>query len=362
MGLRIALVALLIAIAGCTSGPHTSQSPGAPVTAPAAAAGSPSPTPEPSSWPTVPPELPRPTMPAGVDGELADMIHTRQTFGIRSDVEWVKAVAADPAAESMLEIPMLPEESRVWLEWSNQTDRLVEALGTYGRLRPDEFGGIYIDQLRREVVTLWTDHLEEHQARIRELTWAGAPTALYRVEHPESYLRSLQDLVPTDDPVYVEAQAEPYGIGVDIKRNAVSIDVSSANPDAPRLVAEGIAARLGVPANLVTVDSDGTGVLLLPFGQIQIRLIGSDGGRIAKPWSLDWRFDGPQLGGCGPGGDMWVGFNERGVLRTACNPGTWMIDVLDDKDRVVGRGEAVIRADELTKVTITLDERVKTKQ
>jgi hypothetical protein len=296
-----------------------------------------------------------------VEGELASWIHTRQSFGLRSDVAWVQAVAADPTAEWALEIPMLPDEARDWYDWSGQTDRLVEALVPYGMAHPDEFGGIYVDQLRREVATLWTDHLADHEARIRELTWEGAPTALYRVAHPEAYLRGLQDRVPTDDPVFAVAEAEPFGIGVDIKRNTVSIDVSSANPDAPRIVAEGIAARLGVPGDLVSVESDGTGVLLLPFGEIQIRLVGADGRRIAAPSSLDWRYESTDLGECGPGGDMWIGFNERGLLRTSCNPGTWTIEVLDDKDRVVGRGEAVVRADELTKVTITLDPRVRTK-
>ena len=344
----------LALIAGACSQPVAVASPPADrsVEPPAVAAATPPPTP----WPTVPPDDVEPPLPAGATGEIADAIHTRWQFGLRSDLEWVEAVAAHPDDESMLEIPMTADENREWKAWFEETDRLVTILGDYGRARPDEFGGIFVDQRGRQVATLWTNDLEGHEARLRELAGQDAPIVLYHVEHPESYLRQLQDRVPTDDSIFAEVAAEPYGIGVDIKRNAVSIDVSSANPEAPRLIAEAIGARLGVSPDLVTVESDGTGVNLLPFGQIEIHVVGPDGHRLPKGSSIDWRYEGDQLGSCGPGGDMWVSFDDRGVLQTSCNPGTWRIVITDlDRTRDLGSGTADIRANELTKVRITLD-------
>jgi hypothetical protein len=344
----------LALIAGACSQPVAVASPSADrfIASPAVAAATPSPTP----WPTVPPDDVEPPLPAGATGEIADAIHTRWQFGLRSDLEWVEAVAADPDDWSMLEIPMTPEENREFSAWSEETNRLVEILGAYGRARPDEFGGIFVDQRGRRVATLWTGDLEGHEARLRERAGQDAPIVVYPVQHPESYLRQLQDRVPLDDEFYAAANAKPTGVGVDIKANTVSIDISSADPAAPGLVRSKVAQFLGVPESIVSVESDGTGIELLPFGQIEIHVVGPDGHRVPKDARLDWRYEGDQIGTCGPGGDMWIGFDDRGVLRTPCNPGTWRIVVTnDDRTRDLGSGTAVIRANELTTITITLD-------
>ena len=53
----------------------------------AAAAGD---SPRPTAWPTIPPEETQPPLPAGATGEIADAIHTRWQFGLRSDLAWAE--------------------------------------------------------------------------------------------------------------------------------------------------------------------------------------------------------------------------------------------------------------------------------
>ena len=350
----VALLGLVAIVAACSGHAAVPSSPDARPSAagPAATDASPLPT----AWPTVPPEETEPPLPDGATGEIADAIHTRWQFGLRSDLAWVEAVAADPDDWSMLEIPMTAEENREFSSWSEEYGRLVGILGDYGRARPDEFGGIFVDQRGRRVATLWTDDLDGHEARLREHAGENAPIVLYRVEHPESYLRQLQDRVPLDDEFYASAIAEPTGVGVDLKANRLRVRVSSANPDAPGQLRTKVAEFLGVPESIVSIESDGTGIELLPFGQLEIHVVGTDGHRVPKGSGMDWRYEGDQIGTCGPGGDMWIGFDDRGVLRTPCNPGTWVITVTsEDGRRGLGQGTALIRANELTKIKITLD-------
>jgi hypothetical protein len=351
----VALLGLVAIVAACSRpaalASPSDDRPSTPAVA-AAAADSPGPT----AWPTIPPEESQPPLPAGATGEIADAIHTRWQFGLRSDLAWAEAVAADPDDWSMLEIPMTPEENDEFSSWSQEYDRLVGILGAYGRARPDEFGGIFVDQRGRQVATLWTSDLDGHEARLRELAGEDASIVLYHVEHPESYLRQLQDRVPLDDDFYASAIAEVTGAGVDLMANKVRVRVSSANPDAPAQLRTKVAEYLGVPEAIVSIESDGTGIALLQSGELEIHVVGTDGHRIPKGSAIDWWFEGDQIGECGPGGDVWIAFDDRGVLQTSCHPGTWLITVTNlGRSRVLGQGTAVIRSNELTKLKITLD-------
>ena len=350
----VALLGLVL-IAGACSQPLAMASPQGDrsVEPPAVADGTQSPTP----WPTVPPDATRPPKPAGVDDEVDSWIQQRWGMGLRHDLEWVLRVARDPRADDRtLEMPALPEEADAFLAWQNEHQFIAGQVQRDAAGHPDTFGGLYIDTPNHRVVSLWTDDLAANEARLRRLVGQAAPIALFHVEHPEAYLRELQDRVPLDDEFYASALAKPTGVGVDIKANTVSIDVSSANPDAPRQVRTKVATFLGVPESIVSVESDGTGIELLPFGEIEIHVVGRDGHRLPGTARLDWRYEGDQIGTCGPGGDMWIGFDDRGVLRTQCNPGTWTILVTtEDGAHDLGRGTAVIEANELTKIKITLD-------
>jgi hypothetical protein len=174
---------------------------------------------------------------------------------------------------------------------------------------------------------------------------------------PEAHLRSVQDRIGRDWDWFAEVAAEAQGVGADIKRNVVTIDISSANPDAPRLIAQRISADLGVPIEMLEVASDGTGVALLPFGTVEGVVVMADGSRPGEnDLSVDGRPD--TIGSCG-GGDIGYGVLANGRFEIPCRIGRYSIVILgtgrDGTNRVVGQGRVTVRKDQVTKVRIRLE-------
>jgi hypothetical protein len=151
--------------------------------------------------------------------------------------------------------------------------------------------------------------------------------------------------------------AAPQGFSEDIIRNLVSIHISSANPDAPRLIQERLAADLGVPVAMLEVTSDGTGVALLPYGTVEgvVRL--ADGSRPrSNDLMVEWRPD--TIGDCGIG-DMGYGVGENGQFEIPCRVGTYTIEITvsgpgGEGRVVVGQTQVTVREGEVSTVRIRL--------
>ncbi|HEX5149605.1 MAG TPA: hypothetical protein VFW02_11020, partial [Candidatus Limnocylindrales bacterium] len=161
---RIAIAVGLALVAGCTRAPGTpDRSPESPRIR--AAIESAEPTLQPTPLPTAAPTF----APLPSDPELRHTVELRRAMGLRSDLEWIAAVAADPRASTYaLAIPLLPEEEADVTARTEEADAVAEVVTAYAASHPEEFGGIYIDHASRAgVVTLWTGHLAEHEAAIR---------------------------------------------------------------------------------------------------------------------------------------------------------------------------------------------------
>jgi hypothetical protein len=222
---------------------------------------------------------------------------------------------------------------------------------------PDEFGGLYIDNANSRIASLWTANLELHLAAIRELAGADAPVVVLPVRWSEAELRAVQDRVDWRWPGFAVVESDPQGAGVDIIRNVVTIEISSANPDAPRLIAERLAADLGVPVVMLDVTSDGTGVELLPSGTVKGVVVLADGSR---PGANDLLVDGraDTIGSCG-GGDIGYGVGEDGRFEIPCKVGTYTLEIKGPGPGgegwvVVGQARVVVDADQVPTVRIRL--------
>jgi hypothetical protein len=135
-----------------------------------------------------------------------------------------------------------------------------------------------------------------------------------------------------------------------VKANRIDLDISSANADAPGL----IAAHFGVPAEVLNVTSDGTGIQLLHTGWVHLHIARSDGSEPAdNDYSLDWVSDrpGPGSGHCGREVGFLVAWD--GVMDLPCAPGGWTIFVTDGPDRI-GSGHAVVASDATVDLAIAL--------
>ena len=356
-----ALVLAAVLVAGCTSGRAPSPS------SEVVAVASPntviqSAAPPTNAAPTATPELtssPSATaqpLPADLPDDIRDAIAWRESIGLRADPDWVMAVHADPTAVDHWHWPILPEEEA--FIWDRQAgfDPFVPRIQAYARQHRDVFGGIFIDNRHSRIMTLWTEDPEGHLAAILDVVGPDAPIAASLVRWSERELRDVQARVPFDDGWYERFDASVQGVGAHITENLVEIEVSSANPDAPRLIADAIARRLDVPVEILRVTSDGTGVELLPWGTVRGIVTWSDGTPAGGELDVRWVTHG--IGGCG-GGDIGYGVGRGGEFRVPCRIGTYTIEIWasrgDDSSVRVGHVEATVREDRTTRVRVRLE-------
>jgi hypothetical protein len=286
------LTLLLVACAGATAA--------TPVPDPAAPSPSGAPSVEPSAAPTDP----------AADPAIAAAIAFRQEMGLRSDLGWVQAVAANPDATLDYGVPLLPFEAAELESRPGGEDPHVQAAQAYLAEHADVSGGLYLDNQRGGVLTvLVTREPEVHEAALRELV-GDAPFVVRQVRWTEAELNQLQERLFQERSFFDSIPAFLSSGSTDVIGNRVVIDISSAAPDAARR----IAAHFGVPPEQLDVVSDGTGLLLMPTGRIE--------GRIIAPPGIDLTMLSPQY-------DPDVAIGARDAVGIAVEPdGTFVIEDL----------------------------------
>ncbi len=313
---------LLVATVGCAAGPALS-----PVASPSAV--------------TAPTETAMPS--ATVDEEaIAYAIKQRKQFGLRSDEAWVRQVAADPRARiQLLDFLMLPEEEAAFEARQGSYDRITAAVQAYAEARPDDFGGVWIDQQRHTVGTAWTTTPDVHRIAILGAAGVAGPLEARLVRYSLKQLRDLQDRIASDGAWLRTIDAQLEGVGADEMANVTDLSISSSNPLAAAL----IVAHYGIPADMLRVTSDGTGILLKRRGTVHVTVVRADGRAPGVPglWPL-WSPD-RKVGGGDCGGEVGIGLTEAGTFQIDCAPGGWTFEIRADGGidmPVIGRGHVVV--------------------
>ena len=288
----------------------------------------------------------------------ADSIRLRTSMGLRSDIAWIRAVAADPRSSLEYSVPLLPEEIAEIDARAVNADAVVVAIDRYTAAHADEFGGLYLDQEHAAgaVTTLWTAHLDQHAAAMRALVHPTARIAFKAARFTYAELRAFQDRISADWGWMRDVGIAPMGVGVDIIANRVEIDVSSADPDAAPIVTDYYAA----PPGMLAVISDGTGAALIRSGTIRGRVLDANGRppgeRLVTELILQWTSDGP--GDCG-GGDIGYGLLGDGSFELPCQAGGHTIQVQigipDAGWQTIASGHVVAIADAVVNLEIRLD-------
>jgi hypothetical protein len=262
----------------------------------------------------------------------------------------------------LLDFPMLPEEEAALVARQATVDRVVDAVHRYTADHPDEFGGVYIDAARGVVVTLWTAHAAEHRLEILRVIGAMAPLEARQRRWTEQDLDALLARISADWDWMRAIGAVAEGAGVETLNGIVSLQISSANPAAPAL----ILAHYGVGPDMLRIDSDGTGILLLPRGTIRGTVVTADGGVPRMDgWGLEVRWASDQAGDghgdCGHG-DIGYGVGEGGRFELPCAPGGWTITIEVMRETggnpewaVVGSGHVVVPPGGTVPLRIVLD-------
>ncbi len=285
---------------------------------------------------------------ASISPDTAEAIRFRTSVGLRADRAYVEAVARDPRARIWLvHIPLLPEEDAELEARATNADEIVPIVEAHAADFRDEYGGVYIDQKHGGAVTsLWTANLSAHEAAIRAKIGPRARVAFREVAFSYHEPQALQARIHADHDWLRAIDAQMTSISVDVIENVTLLTVSSANPDADRLINEHYAV-----GDMLRVESDGTGIVLLPKSSIRGRVV-DPLGRPVPDLSLVWVPD--SAGICGIL-DMGFGTSEDGEFEIPhCTPGGWTIRAGYNIDQIFGDGHVVVRPGQDARLEIRL--------
>ncbi len=296
---------------------------------------------------------------AGSDAQPADeaiayAISQRRQFGLRSDEAWVRQVAVDPRARTqLLDFPMLPEEEAEFQARQTDFETIAAAVNAYAADKADEFGGVWIDQERHTVVAAWTRNPDLHRLAILAQIRGPGPLEVRLVRYTELELNTLTDRLFADRDWYATIDATPMSGGAFIMDNRVELQISSANPQAPAL----IAAHFGVPPDMLGITSDGTGIQLEERGTVDLAIVTADGKAPGKnDLDVTWSPDRPDGRDCGNMTGIIV--PPDGALSIPCAPGGWTFTIqtrAGDAWTPVGTGHVVVPSGKTVELRITLD-------
>lgn len=335
-------VGIAVLLMACTS----AGDPGTPTPAPSSGSTAAA---SPAAPPTPPTAEPLPSEP-----ELRHTVELRRSLGLRADLAYIEAVARDPRATTMyLAIPLLPEEEADVAARYEDANAVAVIVKEYAAAHAGEFAGVYIDmESGAGFVTLWTDHLADHEAAIRAKLGPSSRVAFREVRFSERYLQVVQGQVVADREWMASIPAAMQSADVDTIRNVAVLSVSSAHPRAVELIEAHF--DLGEAFEVV---SDGTGVALIPWGEVvgRVRTAAGDTPGPAD-YYLRWRTSDARR--CGVG-DVGYGLAEDGSFTIPCQAGTWTIEVTiphGDGWRAIGEGTVDVPANGTAKLDIILTE------
>ena len=331
----------VILVSACTRAPGASED----ATGPGIHAG---------STPTAPSAAPFATPAPSLDPDIAQAVSFRELFDLRSDVPFVIASFSDPMASNTdFGVPLYPVEATKLFAEQAEHDEMIPIVVGYASAFPDESGGVYIDRDEHPgmITSLWTDHLTEHAAALATLL-NGRAHLVRQVRYSEAELRALSETFWADVDWMEAIPARMQSLGFGILENAITMDVSSAEPSAVQQIAD----HYGLGDKLI-VTSDGTGVVFIPSGTIKGKIRTADGRvpRSVQDLNLGYQYDPNIPGECGSG-DIGYPIEADGTFELPCKAGERVVTItgLNAKggNVEVGRATVTVIAGKTVSVTI----------
>ncbi len=330
---RSLLVAIAVVLAACQPRPAPSFSPSSITTPPAA---------DPAT-----------------SAEL-EAIRFRTDLALQADLAHVRAVALDPTATSSdFAVPLLPAELQELQRRIVNSEAVRGFVFEEAEAHPDDYCGAYIDHENGGAVTsMWKANLQLHAAAIVLEANTLAGLAFRSCRFSETELAALTEAIGNADRDWMlEIPARATSWGTDTINNRISMNISSAVPDAAALVRAHLERQFNLADGMLVVTSDGTGAALRPGGSIRIFVVGPDGEPVGpNDLGLNWiSQDLPGLR-CGVG-DMGYGISGTGKpTKLPCQAGVWLLQVFDDGiEDVIGEGTIELGAGKTVDLTIELE-------
>ena len=273
----------------------------------------------------------------------------REAYGLRADETWLREVAADPGAElgrQRYGIPLTADEVRELDRRAAGIDSIRRIVVDYGLAHPDEYAGAFIDHQRDGVLVVqFAGASDVHERALNRLVRPDAPLEVRAVRWSLRELEAFASRLDGQDGWFRSIPAVLVGYGPAISDNRVSIDVSSVVPNIEAIVE----AHFGWK-DVALVRSDGTGALLLESGRLRVLVVGRAGDPVeglecAPVADLAGAYETPTEG---------VRTDERGICELDLPAtGYWIrLERGGGPPEVVAMGRAVVRAGEVTEVTM----------
>src|SRR4051794_27566812 len=164
--------------------------------------------------------------------DVAKAVALRRSYGLRTDLEWIGRVMADPAADTSFGTAMTAQEVEELFARTARSEEIRGTMQAYGEAHRDEWGGLFVEQATGgTIVGLFTAHLENHRAALAATLRSPVRWDVREVRWPERDLLALQERIVADAS-WLESIDSPFqAAGVDTVRNVVMVAVSSARAD-----------------------------------------------------------------------------------------------------------------------------------
>jgi hypothetical protein len=212
----------------------------------------------------------------------------RKQYGLRSDEEWVRSVASDPAAQAAIDefgVPLTPEEERDLL--SRRVDPgTLEDIQSYGRLFPEEYAGAYINQATAGFVVSFKSRIDRHRAALDSLFPKAARIEIRKVQWSTMDLNRFAALVEADS-----AWFQTINVRFITADRSIKDDFVTVRYQGPMEAATVIEAHYGNPS-WIRAESAGN----LPWtglrGDLALAVTDANGNAVSDLW-CDFAPDNP---------------------------------------------------------------------
>ena len=220
------------------------------------------------------PATPTPTVasaqptPVVSQAELQVWIRFRLVYGLRTDVEWVVAIATNPAASSAgYHVPMLPFELQLVDKANLSGAALLPAARGYADDFP-EFAGAWLELPR--VVLAFTGMLTERRAEVE--AFFSDKVIVREVQFTLAELQGFMAAVVADEAWFSSVGGEVVDIGIDQAMNSVSVHIRS-----PDEVIERQARERFSDTGWMQFTYDGPGPWKGPVGNLEVTVVDRNG-------------------------------------------------------------------------------------
>ena len=277
-----------------------------------------------------------------------DAIHFRSTVGLRSDVGWIRQVAADPSSNVLAYgVPLTAVESAELDARPRSSEGVARAIYDYGHLLPG-WAGLYVDT--GVVVGMFTDTIARHRTALARLLNPAAHWDLTQAMWSAAELSGFKARLTSDEDWLASIGAVFESSLVDTPGNRIVLRISSKDARAPALIIDHFNGE-----RWLRVQSDGVGPWSGPRGTLAVRVLSASGVPVENAECVPE----PDVGSAFESGDVGILTSSEGWCVVSGVGATWFdVDIfvsLGGRHKV-GTGRALVLANAVVELTIKLQE------